>query len=741
MDRREPQAVSGRATTSAAVLTLFALTLFGGALLLFWIQPLVAKMATPLLGGSPAVWNTCMVFFQTALAAGYAYAYALVRWLTPPRQLLVHGGVLLAGAGFLPIAVSSAVEPGGQSTPVGWLLMTLTASVAMPFLAVAATAPLLQCWFARTRHPHAPDPYFLYGASNLGSVGALLAFPFAFERLLGNEQQTWAWSGTYVAVAALIGICGLLSTRADGRRPVSAGSADPTGAIGWRWLRWVAYAAVPSSLLIGVTSHVTTDIAAAPLLWVMPLSLYLFSFIAVFTRRPLFDHGRLIRLAPLAVVILAATMMIEARLGMALPTGVRLALHGVVFFCLCLLGHGALYRDRPAAGRLAQFYLFIAFGGMLGGITTALLAPIVFTGVYEYPLALAVACLLLPAGGRAFRPRDAVGAAVIVAIVLGFDALVSAADDAAVRKLIVLAVSTPAVAIALASRSRPAGFALCIAALLVGALLDTRQADVVWRGRSFFGAYRVGDTTDGLRLLYHGTTVHGAQWTDPARGRRPATYYAADSPVAEIIARRRATAGLDHVGVVGLGVGSLACYREPGEHWRFYEIDPLVVWIAAGSGLFRFLADCAPASPVTVADGRLGLARDAAERFDLLIVDAFTSDAIPIHLLTRDAFAVYLARLDGQGVLVLHISNRHVDLAPVVGRLAADLGLVARLANNTPQRGGFASTASDWVVLARRAETLDRLRLGARWWPLPGDDGGAVWTDDHSNIVEAILWW
>jgi hypothetical protein len=324
---------------------------------------------------------------------------------------------------------------------------------------------------------------------------------------------------------------------------------------------------------------------------------------------------------------------------------------------------------------------------------------------------------------------------------VGFDRLVPPADDEAMRKIVALVLLIPAIAIALAVRARPLAFALCIGAILVGAVLGNRQADTLWRGRSFFGAYRVGDTAEGLRLLYHGTTVHGAQWTDRFRNRRPATYYAEDSPVAGMIGRYRSLIGLDRVGVVGLGVGSLACYRAAGERWRFYEIDPLMVWIAARSGLFSFLTACPLDDPVVVGDGRLSLSNEKGLRFDLLIVDAFTSDAIPIHLLTREAFGVYLDRLGPEGVLLLHVSNRHVDLPPLIAQLSADMGLAARLARKTSERSGFASTASDWIAIARRPETLERLRLGGMWSPLVADDDGRVWTDDYSNIIETIIWW
>ena len=725
----------------AALAGAFAVTLFFSALLLFWVQPLIAKLILPLFGGSPAVWTTALVFFQTMLLAGYAFAYALDRWLRPSRQLAAQAALLAAGATVLPIAVAVA-GPASQQ-PAMTVLILLTAAVALPFLALSATAPLLQRWFARSRHPHAADPYFLYGASNLGSVAALIAFPLLFERAFSNAVQGWLWTAGYGLVAAFVAALGVLTVRRGDDSPAAvAGERSGPAPTGQERLAFVLYAAVPASLLLGVTAHITTDIAAAPLLWLLPLLLYLLSFILVFVRRPLIDGVIVERIVPLALVVLAAIMVVEAQLGLALPVAVQMALHLGVFFAICLQAHGSLYRRRPGAAFLTQFYLCLALGGMLGGILTALLAPVLFAGIYEYPLALATACLLLPRTDRDIGMFDIAGAATILTLVLGFDRLLPAMDDAADHKLLALAALIPAVVIALAARPRRLGFALAIAALLVGSQVAGPRSEDLWRGRSFFGAYRIAESDEGLRLLYHGSTVHGAEWTRPAKPRLPATYYALDSPVAEVIDRRRRAGGLERTGVVGLGVGSLSCYRRPGERWRFYEIDPLVIRIAAGSGYFRFLADCPPGDAIVEGDGRLRLADETEARFDLLIIDAFTSDAIPLHLLTREALHLYRERLAPGGVLLLHISNRHVDLVPVLGRLAADLGLAARVASHRPETSGaFASLASDWIALAAEDAALHRLGLSERWQALGKDPRGRVWTDDFSNIVEAIRWW
>jgi hypothetical protein len=728
------------AESGALFVLAHALALFVSAFALFWVQPLFARMVMPSLGGSPAVWNTCVAFFQTALLAGYAYAHTLIRWPSPSKQLVVHMGILILGGAFLPVSVQALDGLGAAASPIGSLLTCLTVSIAVPFVAISATTPLLQGFFARSRHAHAGDPYFLFGASNLGSIGALVAFPFLIEGHLTIAQQTWTWLLAYLAVVLLVAVCGISATRhAIGSSPVPSHQLFPR--LNWhRRLAWLAFSAVPSSLLIGVTTHITTDIAAAPLFWVVPLTLYLLSFVVAFARRRIIGFPFLVRAVPLSILIVGIVMLVEARLGLSLPVAANLTLHLTAFFLICLLNHTQLHRHRPPSHQLGQFYLTIALGGMLGGTGTALLAPAVFNGVYEYPVALVAAALLVPVAERAMRPWDLAGAAVVLGIAIGFDRLVPGPPELATGKLVALAALTPLVVIALATRRRPIGFALCVAAALAGAFFATRQADILWRGRSFFGAYRIEDTRDGFRLLYHGTTIHGAEWIDASKRRVPATYYAPDSPASEIIERYRDAYGLKKVGIVGLGVGSLACYRAPGEHWRFYEIDPLMVWIATASGYFHFLSDCAEKQAVIVADGRLGL-RNSADSFELLIIDAFTSDAIPIHLLTAEAVQVYLDRLAPQGVLVLHVSNRHVDLAPLIARHVAERGLSARIAYKTSTAKHYASLASSWIALARHAETFDALHLSASWSPLPPLRDKPAWTDNASNIVQVIKEW
>jgi hypothetical protein len=733
--RDEKTAASGRA--GALVLPLFAATLFTGAALLFWVQPLFAKMVLPLLGGSPAVWNTAIVFFQAALLAGYAYAHLLARALRPAHQMAIHLVVLVAAAAFLPVAVAQGWEPDVGGVPVLWLLALLAVSIGFPFFAVSATAPLLQRWFSRTDHPHAHDPYFLYAASNLGAVIALVGYPLVLEPWLSGRAQSLAWTGTYALLGALIALAGVAMLRRSGAaraEEAPAAAAMP----GWRERgRWTLYSAVPSAMLLGVTAHISTDIAAAPLLWVVPLTLYLLTFVIVFARRPVIRHAFAVRLMPFAAVLLVSMFNWREPALLVLP------LHLLAFFAIALMCHGELARMRPRAFALTEFYLFVSIGGVLGGMFTALLAPVVFDAVYEYPLAVVAACALLPPARRLLARSDVLLAALILAVLFAGHALAERLlDDGGLKVSAVLAALLALVAFA--RKTRPVGFALCLGAVLAGSLITMVPEETLWRGRSFFGVYRVAETGDGrFRLFINGTTLHGGQQRLADGSAGPIAYYAEKSPVAEAIRQAQARAGATSIGLVGLGAGSLACYYRPGDDWRFYEIDPLVARIASDGRFFELVPKCTADRPIVLGDARLTLAREPSGRFDMLVIDAFSSDAIPMHLITREAMVMYFDKLRGDGVLVLHVSNLFLELRPVVARLAAELGLAGLVGlgeGGGEEAGAYGDLASVWIALARAPEVLERLGLSERWGPLPEPDGRRAWSDDYSNILEAIRW-
>ena len=750
---------------------MFTATVFAGAVLLFWIQPLFTKMALPLLGGAPLVWNTAMVFFQAMLLAGYAYAHALTRWLGVRIQIGVHVLVLGTAALALPVAVVEGWHPD-TAAPAAWFLAVLFVSLGAPFFALASTAPLLQRWFSLGDHPHADDPYFLYAASNAGSVAVLLAFPFVLEPLLPTGAQSAVWSVGFVALAIGVIACGVSATLGAGAaevrgkrnfhpsarmgrdrqvaptHPDSQRAAPFSGGpaatpVTWRQRAgWLAYSAVPSALLLGVTAHISTDIASAPLLWVVPLALYLLTFVNAFARRPLIPLAGSARAMSLGLVVLAAVFLWRE------PAGIFLPLHLGAFFCIALACHGELARRRPPAASLTEFYLFLSLGGLTGGALVALLAPVVFDSVLEYPIALVLAAALLPRvlgaegpPGPRLRTSDLALAGGTAVAVLSTGPLLDWAGLPAPRWVWMVLMAGLAV-LALSRRPRPAAFALCIGALLIASVRPPMSDTTVWTGRSFFGVYRVGETDDPpTRSLIHGTTNHGGQWMPEDGVVKPTTYHTAASPAVDLLGKLRSRAAPPTVGIVGLGSGALAYHRRDDEVWRYYEIDPLIVWLALDSGYFDMMARHDPAAAVVVGDARLTLGREPLGYFDLLVLEAFTSDAIPTHLLTQEAFALYLSRLSPDGVLLAHISNRLLDLEPVVAGAVAEGGYAARRSflRDIDEQADPTAVPSHWVAVTRDEATLEGLELGDRWQPMDFTDQRS-WRDDFSNLAGVIRW-
>jgi len=717
-------------------MALFTATIFAGAVLLFWIQPLFTKMALPLLGGSPSVWNTAMVFFQAMLLAGYAYAHLLSRTLAPSAQLITHAAILGIAALFLPAGIEAGWRPEEGTPPALWLLALLFASLGAPFFAVAATAPLLQRWFSQTGHPNAQDPYFLYTASNAGSVAVLLAFPFLLEPQFTNQAQAWAWTAGFAALA--LGILGCGATILKRPAPsVAAGESTAESASRPSWRQrggWVLYAAVPSALLLGVTAHISSDIAAAPLLWVVPLTLYLLTFVNAFAARPLIPPAIAARAMAFAVVLLATLFPWREPAGLILP------LHLLAFLAIALGCHGELARRRPAPAALTEFYLFLSIGGLIGGACVALLAPQLFDAVLEYPLAIVLAAALMPQATRRVTRSDLVLIALILAVMLGLQPLAKLLG-VPLPGIVFAGICAVLAVLVLSRQFRPLAFALCVAALLVAQVWTPMREGVLWTGRSFFGVYRVSESGDPpVRNLIHGTTIHGGQWIREGVA-TPTAYFTESSPIVEVIHRMRLRGDGLRVGVAGLGIGALSYYRQPAERWRYYEIDPLIGWLTTESGYFEMLRSHDPEPDVVIGDARLAIVREPDGRFDLLIMDAFSSDAVPMHLLTREALSLYADKLTDDGILVLHISNRFLDLAPAIAATVASLEFAARIGRVTHVDEDFdpMGAPTTWVAIARSAAALERLDLGERWNRLERSDA-RVWRDDFSSFLEAIQW-
>ncbi|TGD95489.1 fused MFS/spermidine synthase [Methylobacterium nonmethylotrophicum] len=721
-----------------------AAALLLSAFLLFSVQPMFTKLVLPRLGGSPATWSVALVVFQALLLGGYLYAHLLARWFGTRAALLLHLALMLVAGLSLPIGVPAGFGHPPAEDQALWLVGLFATAVGLPFFALSANGPLLQAWFARSGHARSGNPYFLYAASNLGSFAALVAYPVLIEPILPLRLQAEAWFAGFVVLGGLILASGLASG-AGGPSETAVGAAAPASAApGWRRRgAWIGLALVPSALLVSVTAHISTDVAAAPFLWVVPLALFLLTFVVAFRDGMALPGRALLGLQVWGTALALASTI----LGFGLWGG--LALHLGLFVVSALICHATLYHLRPAPDRLTEFYVCVSLGGVLGGIACGLAAPQVFSRVVEYPLLIVAALACRPGffagGARAWLaeagPIALAGFAAAAIMVLAGQAL----GVAALPQLLVLA----GAGLLAASWRQP--HRLAVAALLaLAACLSAMRADSAVSLRSFFGVHRIVETPDGqVRLLMHGTTAHGAMRLrnpdgTPADG-TPETlvYYTPEGPLGTAIRAARAARGgsLGSVAVVGLGTGSLACHRAGAEAWRFYEIDPAVARIARDPARFRFLSACGPDMPVVLGDARLTLA-DAPGGpggLGLLMIDAFSSDAIPAHLLTREALALYLARLAPDGVLVMHITNRHLDLGRIVARVGAEFGLSTYVARETFAFDAVRFRAPATVaVLARDPAHLGALAADPAWVRIAPDMSRRPWTDDFSNILQAM---
>jgi hypothetical protein len=788
---RAEAAPQARAATAAPpgsqfVLWSYTATTFLSALLLFSVQPMFAKMVLPVLGGSPSVWAVAIFFFQAALLAGYCYAHLLIARAPAPLTGVIHLGICLLAFLALPIGLPAAWGEPPPGEPYLWQLGLFTVAIGLPFLAVSANAPLLQAWFARTGHPHGHDPYFLYAASNLGSLIALLAYPFILEPAFGLKELSRLWTlGFLLLLAALMLAFVLMRSRLSGvvagAAPGPAADTDAGSSATPTWadrVGWIGLALVPAALLTAFTTHVTTDIASAPLLWVLPLSLYLLTFVLVFREKPLIPRAVLliVHLAAVAVALLALSQTKHDNWFITATTGV------VVFFASGMVAHRTLYEARPAARHLTEFYLWMSFGGALGGLSAALIAPKIFSEVFEYPLllALSMACRpgvfsvealrrlwngiataawrLTPLRARPAGPemteRDKQETLVLWLIVAG-GILAIYWLPWALNKLNLnlgewgttpIVVGVLAVVLLAEFRRPPRQF---VAALLVFCALVWLPSSVK-RGeaqRSYFGVYRVQTSSDGdYHTLVHGTTLHGAQRVRDDDGKpvddpTPATYYYENSPMAQSIAKVRERLGEQkgRYGVIGLGAGSLSCHAKEGEAWRFFEIDPVIVGIANNPRYFTFLTHCMPKPDIVLGDARLTMAKEANDSFDLIVVDAFSSDAVPVHLMTAEALRLYLDKAKPDGIVLLHISNRYLDLDSVLGATVKLLpGVHGFIISDDEADGSYAQSTSTVAVFAKSNEALEPLRSLKEISEF--DDADLKpWTDDYSDILGPFL--
>ncbi|NBW07886.1 MAG: spermidine synthase [Caulobacteraceae bacterium] len=741
---------------------LFAVAIFTSAALVFVVQPMVTKLVLPMLGGSPSVWNTSMVFFQTALLAGYAYAHALQRLKAVRTQLAVHLVLLLAAALFLPLKISGLLGEPNPAAPIGWLLATLTLSVGAPFAVLSATAPLLQAWYARVRAGHADgqNPYVLYAASNLGSFLALLAYPVVIEPLMSLSGQRVGWSGGYAAFLLMVVALAFLVWR---RRLDTAVSAEPEAlpvspAIPWREKAvLVLLAAGPSSLMLGVTAHLSTDVASAPFLWVIPLALYLLTFVIAFQNRP--------------IIPLPITLMIAAAVGIvcicftASRSGnwaMMFGLHLTAFFFLALMCHQRLAARRPAPDRLTEFYLLMSLGGVVGGAFTALLAPVIFRTVLEYPLVLVLVGLARPNSKAPIQKWEIyafVGAILICLAPIVLKGVFDADWDLAwawSRNVNVTMEQTTqlilmfAMIAAFLIRDRMPAYVIISALIAIVTLTIGRGYDWALTERSFFGVMRVANQNDArlggdVHVLMHGTTLHGAQPRDPRYACLPTLYYAPATPIGQVTEAVQRRAWGVRIGVVGQGSGAMAGYKRAEDRLTFFEIDPMVNRLSRDPEWFSFINGCAKqngpggAIDTVLGDARLSLVKQPAGTYDLLLIDAFSSDSVPTHLLTEEAIAGYLKLLKPNGVVILHLSNRNLDITGPAEAAARALKAphLHQIYIEDPSAPAMAEASTEALILSPTEAGLAEFVGDKRWERLP-DPKVRPWTDDYVNLFGSL---
>jgi hypothetical protein len=730
---------------------------------MFWLEPMFAKMILPILGGTSSVWTTCIAFYQLALLGGYIYSHVAIKWLGVKRQSIFHLVLLWSALIVLPIGIAEGLTPPVSSNPIQWVFLLLLTTVGLPFFVISSTAPVLQKWFSTTVHPSAKDPYFLYSTSNLGSMIGLLAYPFLVEPFLTLKTHSNIWAGCYALMAVLISGCAISSWRSSSR------VAQPPGPIvdtnvrfeppiaensevlkNSQRTRWVLLAFAPSSLLLGVTQYITLDIAQIPLLWIVPLAIYLLTFILVFAKRPLLKHRWMFWLQPFFLV----PLMMLFYWNLATNMWFSIPFHLITFFIVAMVCHGELANTRPSTAHLTEFYLWLSVGGVLGGLFNALIAPLVFNTLAEYPLAIVLACLLRPS--EHFDKHKSYERWLDLGLPLAFFLIVSLPKlgmgvmgqigSSSGFLLIVITFISCLMGILLYSfRQRPIRFGLGMGAVVLVSFLWTGGQDrVLYSERNFFGILKVlRDSTGGYHFLQHGTTLHGVQSLDPTRRREPLVYFSRSGPLGQVFDAFNSKPLGNRVAIIGLGSGTIASYAKAGQHWTFYEIDPAVERVARDARYFTFLRDCPAEVDVVLGDARLSLKQSRGTPYNLIVLDAFNSDSIPVHLLTREALELYLSRLAADGILALHISNKYLNLKPVVGNLALDANLACFVREDTDvsEDERKAKTAgSVWVALALQVRDLRNLTEDPRWERLEGRPGARLWTDDYSNIPGVFKW-
>jgi spermidine synthase len=683
-----------------------------------------------------------MLFFQILLLAGYSYVLVTTSWMEARKQAVLHTVLLLLSCLYLPLTLTgNAGDISEHHYPALWLFAYLLSAIGLPIFLISTTSPLLQKWFTHTGHE---DPYFLFAVSNAGSLLALISYPVLLEPNLKLSRQTHIWAVAYVVFLVLSLGCMLVlwkSSRAE-RVSESKDLQKPSISLKQR-LYWILLAFIPASLLFGVTTYITTEIAPTPLLWTIPLALYLVTFVLAFAGKHLLPAP--IANAALGALALLLTLVLAA--NATEPTTAIVLLHLCFFFVAATICHNKLAGDRPSAARLADFYLCVAIGGMLGGLFNTLIAPIAFNTIIEYPLAIVLACLVVRENNQndssVDRLFDVIWPAIIGALIIALVFIVKGTDLSPVVAVAII-FGAPLVIINHRFRTRPVRFALALGAVMLGSVVYSEtQNRTLHVERNFFGTLSVKlDHESGTRILYHGNTIHGRQFINPVYQTEPLSYFHREGPLGLIFDAFNANAASPNVAVVGLGTGSMLCYSFAGQRWTFYEINPAVVRLARTPEYFTYLEKCAAAyTDIVVGDARLKLQNAPDQLYGLIVLDAFNSDAIPVHLLTQEAIDLYMSKLATGGMLAFHISNRSLRLDGVLADLAEHNGAMSlSFADGEfdPVRG---KDPSEWLVMARNSPAFDSLAQDPRWRVVQGRIDADVWTDDFSNILRVFRWY
>lgn len=747
------------------MVALFTFTVFLSAALLFAVQPMVAKTLLPIFGGGSSVWTTCMLFYQSVLLLGYLYAHVLLTRFGRRSQIVIHSLVLAAAviAGVLVDAPSA--PPGGSSFPVPWLLGQLLLVSGLPFFAIASAGPLLQGWFARTDHPRAHNPYFLYAASNAGSLIGLLAYPLVIERSFGLVEQRSNWL-IGLSIFSVLAVFAAMQSKRSASVEAPSGPTAIDGSRSWKQRGlWIFLAFVPSCMLLGVTSYITTDIAAFPLLWVIPLAIYLLTMIIAFS----LNMSAVVKWGgrPMLLVVMGAMVLLilsedqHAGAPLVWNLGIQLALLAAVG----MYAHGRLALLKPSASRLTEYYLLLSIGGALGGVFIGVIAPLVFVGPFEYHLALVAAAATLPTlieGKRLKRTRvlmPALAVAYLAVVLIARGALEADTSEGAGAGLLLAAIVVgPALLTYMSWRDGVA--CAMVLAVLLGSLIvrDLNDPTIIHRARTFYGIHEVHETTtrfkdresdaiSRLHTLMHGTTAHGVQLMDGPLVMLPLTYYHYDGPIGRLFVQMEQTEHGERsrrVALIGLGTGAMAAYGRPGDELLFLEIDPAVAQIALDTELFTYLSDSSADVRIRLGDGRVELERSeliGEPRFDVLVVDAFSSDAIPAHLLTVEAMGVYQQRLQDDGLILMHITNRHLDLLPICFALGEQAGMRTMICEDFlgPQRARDSKRYDSIWVAMTNDETHLRSAINAGFVEIVSvPDPKRAWTDQSSNILDIL---